>query len=274
MKMIKTLGAALLCAASSVYAAALIEPSSSVVVVPLRYTYQVVQDFQYDYARVDSSLKGYAHESSSASYKESYRDGRYSSGAQASASQRSDGNYNLKAHQEAEAYSYNDRTVIEKSLSSHKFTGIIESALSEAGVRVARTDMTFDPKHPEASTKKAIERRIGDYVLSGEIISMRMGGIRKVPDGTNRRYSVESTVKLSLIIMRARDGVSTFSRTFTGKGTKTFDAVDYIPAEETMDIAMDSIAQQITAAVLGQRIMGPSETDSEYQDSPGKRLRD
>ena len=39
-----------------------------------------------------------------------------------------------------------------------------------------------------------------------------------------------------------------------------------------MDMAMDDISAQIVAALTGQRIISPSESDAEYQDSPGKRL--
>ena len=37
---------------------------------------------------------------------------------------------------------------------------------------------------------------------------------------------------------------------------------------------MDDISAQIVAALTGQRIISPSESDAEYQDSPGKRLVD
>ncbi len=99
-----------------------------------------------------------------------------------------------------------------------------------------------------------------------------MGNIRMVPDGTNRRYSVSSTLKMSIKITDVKTGVSTFAKTFTGKGVKSFDAIDYIPSEDTMDMAMDEIAVQVVAALTGQRILNPSESDAEYQDSPGKRL--
>ncbi len=99
-----------------------------------------------------------------------------------------------------------------------------------------------------------------------------MGHIRTVPDGTNRRYSVSSTLKIIIKITDAKTGISTFSRTLTGKGAKTFDTLDDVPSEDAMEMAMDEVAAQLVAELTGQRFISPSESDAEYQDSPGKRL--
>ena len=266
--------AAIFCVAS--LQAAVIEHDKNVVVMPLWFSYQVKQDFQYSYAKVESSLKGYANEKSSDSYRESVRDGRYSASQSGSSKESFDGKYDLKSKSEAEAHTRNDTTIVEKTLSTEKYTGIIESALSEAGIRVGTRELlgnlAGDKKDSDTLAKRAIQKKMGDYILTGDVTSVRMGAIRKVPDGTNRRYSVASTLKLSVKITRIRDGVSSFARTFTGTGSKTFDATDYIPAEETMDMAMDDVAMQLVAALTGQRMPNRSESDAEYQDSPGKRL--
>lgn len=258
--------------------ASVIERHQSVVVMPLWFSYQVVQDYQYSYGKVESSLKGYANEKSSESYRDGSRDGRYSSSQSASSKQNFDGKYDIKGKTEVESSSYNDTTIVEKTLHTEKYTGIIESALSEAGVKIANRaalgNMGGDKKDSDTLAKKAVQKKVGNYVLTGDVTSVRMGGIRKVPDGTNRRYSVDSTLKINVKITRVQDGESTFARTFTGKGAKTFDATDYIPAEETMDMAMDDVAAQITAALTGMTISNRSESDAEYQDSPGKRLRE
>lgn len=253
-KLIKLASVILFCTVS--LHASMLESGRSVIVLPLLFSYQVKQDFQISYAKAKSSIKGYAKEKTSDSYNENYRDGYYSSSARASANSSIDGKYDLKKESEYEAVSHNDTVIVEKTLSTEKYTGILESSLSEAGILIG-----------DRQTK-----RVNDYVLTGDVISVRMGNIRTVPDGTNRRYSVNSTLKISVKITDERTGVSTFAKTFIGKGVKTFDASDYIPAEETMDMAMDDISAQIVATLTGQRIVSPSESDAEYQDSPGKRL--
>ena len=169
-----------------------------------------------------------------------------------------DGKYDLEKKSEYESTSYNDTVIVEKTLSTEKYTGILESALSEAGILLGNRQ----------------KQRANDYILTGDVISVRMGNIRMVPDGTNRRYSASATLKISIKITDAKTGVSTFAKTFTGKGSKTFDAIDYIPSEEAMDIAMDEISAQVVSSLTGKRIISPSESDEEYQDSPGKRLID
>ena len=236
--------------------ASVVQPGKSVLVEPLLFSYQVKQDFQHSYAKAESSIKGYAKEKRSASYSENYRDGTYSASAKASANSNIDGKYDLKKKSEYESTSYNDTVIVEKVLATEKYTGIIESALSEAGIDVS------------ARNGK------GDYILTGDVVSVRMGNIRMVPDGTNRRYSALSSLKISIKITDARTNVSEFAKTFTGKGSKTFDAADYIPAEESMDLAMDDLVNQMVYALTGNRIQNPSESDDEYQDSPGKRLID
>lgn len=238
--------------------AAILDYSKSVVVMPLLFSYQVKQDYKISYAKAESTLKGYAKEKSSSSYNANYGGGYYSANANSSSSRNLDGKYDLKATSEYESTSYNDTVIVEKSLNTEKFTGILESALSEAGILVGSRE--------KQSSK--------NYILTGDVVSARMGKIRVVPDGTQRRYSVGSTLKISIKITDAKTGIATFAKTFTGNGTKTFDAVDYIPAEETMDIATDEIAAQLVAALTGQRFISRSESDDEYQDSPGKRLID
>ena len=262
-----------LCFLTGIAYAQIIPAGKSVVVMPLRYSYQVTREFYDEYMRAESSLKGYANEKASASYKEKYRDGYYSGSASASAKESFDGKYDLKAKSEAEYHASTDKEIVEKSLDSEKLTGIIESALSEAGVKLGMRNPDYaKAKTSEEAAKKAISKRAGDYVLTGDISSMRIGGIRRVPDGTNRRFSVDATCKINIKVTRASDSTSMFARTFTGKGSKTFDALDYIPTEDVIEMAVEEVAMQLTATLLGQRIAHPSESDREYQDSPGKRL--
>ncbi len=258
---------------SLVWAQALVPANQSVVVMPLRYTYQVTREFVDEYYRAESTLKGYAHEKGSASYNAQASSDYYNSSSGASAKRKFDGQYDLKGTSEKEYHASTDKVIVEKSLNSEKLTGIIESALSEAGVRLG----TRNPEYAKAASseeaaKKAIAKKAGDYVLTGDIMSLKLGGIRTVPDGSKRRFAINATCKINIKISRASDGTSVFARTFTGKGSKTFDAADYVPADEVIDMAVDEVAMQITAAVLGKRIQNPSESDEEYQDSPGKRL--
>lgn len=236
--------------------ASIIESNRSVVVMPLWFSYQVKQDFQTSYSKAESSIKGFAKEKSSDSYNDNYRDGRYSSHESNSSKENFDGKYDLKKKSEYESNSYTDSTIVEKTLSTEKYTGMLESALSEAGLHLGTRQ----------------NQKMSDYILTGDAISVRMGNIRTVPDGSHRRYSVSSTLKISIKITDPRTGASVFAKTFIGKGAKTFDASDYVPSEETMDMAMDDIAAQLVAVLTGQRVVSPSESDAEYQDSPGKRL--
>ena len=264
---------ALLLAESLAYAQVVVPFDKSVVVMPLRYTYQVTREFYDEYARAESSLKGYAHEKGSASYDANYREGYYSGSASAQSKGSFDGKYDLKSKDESEFHASTDKVIVEKSFDSEKLTGMIESALSEGGVKLGmRNPEYMCAKTSEEAAIKAIAKRAGEYVLTGDIVKMQLGGIRKVPDGTHRRYAINATCKINIKITRASDGTSVFARTFTGKGSKTFDARDYIPADEVVDMAVEEVAMQITAAVLGKRIPNPSESDAEYQDSPGKRL--
>ncbi|AFL67626.1 hypothetical protein [Sulfurospirillum barnesii] len=245
----------------------------SVVVMPLRYTYQVSREFYDEYSRAESSLKGYAHEKGSVSHNAQYREGYSGGSASASSKGSFDGKYDLKAKDEREFHASTDKVIVEKSFDSEKLTGIIESALSEGGVKLGMRNPEYaKAKTSEEAAKKAISKRAGDYVLTGDIVRMQLGGIRRVPDGTERRYAINATCKISIKITRASDSTSTFARTFTGKGSKTFDASEYIPTDEVIDMAVEDVALQITAALLGKRIANPSESDDEYQDSPGKRL--
>ena len=215
-KLIKLAGAILFCAVS--LHASMLESGRSVVVMPLLFSYQVKQDFQTSYAKTSSSIKGYAKEKNSDSYHENYNDGRFSSSSRNSSNSNIDGKYDLKKESVYEENNYNDTTITEKTLSTEKYTALLESALSEAGVLVGNRR----------------NQRVNDYILTGDVISARMGNIRTVPDGSNRRYSVSSTLKIIIKITDAKTGVSTFSKTLTGKGAKTFDALDYVPSEDAM----------------------------------------
>ena len=253
-KFIKLATALFFCAVS--LQASVIESGRSVVVMPLWFSYQVKQDFQTSYSKAESSIKGFAKEKSSDSYSDNYRDGRYSSHESSSSKDNFDGKYDLKKRSEYESNSYTDSTIVEKTLSTEKYTGMIESSLSEAGINLGTRQ----------------NQKMSDYILTGDAISVRMGNIRTVPDGSHRRYSVSSTLKISVKITDPRTGASVFAKTFVGKGVKTFDSTDYVPSEETMDMAMDDVSAQLVAALTGKKILSPSESDEEYQDSPGKRL--
>ncbi len=241
---------------TSLLDASVVEVGKSVLVEPLIFSYQVKQEFQNSYSNTESSIKGYVKEKNSNSNSENYREGKYSASARASSSDSIDGKYDLEMKDKYESSTYNDTLIVEKFLATEKYTGMIESALSDAGINISSRNAK------------------GDYSLTGDVISARTGNIRLVPDGTGRRYSVVSSLKISIKITNNRTNVSSFAKTFTGKGNKTFDAANSIPVEDTMDIAMDDLIGQMVLALTGKRISNPSESDDEYQDSPGKRLID
>lgn len=296
----KFLFAALFCAAG--LNAAVIDANKSVAVMPLTITYKVEQNFKSDYTKAESTLKGFAKENSSSSY-DNNRDGdRFSSNYHNASDRNLDGNYDLHGKDEKTKYSYNDMNITERKLDTETYTGIIESALSEAGIEVADrdgtktsntsstadiptvtitgdtnatvdTNATEPTPNPEAQEDTQAQNQVADYVLTGYVNSARLDGIKKVPDGTDKRYSVRATVKISIKITDAQSKKSKFAKTFTGVGTKTFNIEDSVPAAEAMDAAVDDVASQLTLALVGKKKPNPSESDDEYQDSPGKRLR-
>lgn len=265
----------------------------TVAVVPLTYRYNVDQEYIRTVVESNASLKGYFRESSSASARSSYRENdrfgmnsaAYSEQDSASARSRASGDYDLKSKNRVQSEAYYDRTIVEKTLDSGRLTGILESALSEAGFRIADRSQLGKLQAERANMKskdfaatpsqKGSKIRVADYLLNGQIESMRLEGIRNVPDGTDRRFAVGGVVKISIKLTETASGISDFAKTFTGKARKTFDANDPVPADEVMDMAMDDLANQVAAALGGQR--GQSDSygeDSEYQDSPGKQLRE
>lgn len=262
-------------------------PSGSTVgVVPLTYRYMVDQEYRTTVIQADSYLKGHFKEdmqaSSNFNVHDSAHSGMVSSGYSASnsdsAKSKGAGDYDLKSGKRVEIESYNDRTVVEKTLDSGVFTGILESALSEAGIRIAdRSQLGKILAEQEARSTKGDKGQVplADYLLNGQIETMRLEGVRKVPDGTNSRYSVGGVLKISIKLSDTRTGVADFARTFTGKAKKSFEGSESVPAADVMDAAMDDLARQIVAALTGQgKSRDTDAEDSEYQDSPGKRLKD
>lgn len=266
---------------------------STVGVMPLTYRYNVDQEYIRTVVESKAYLKGHFKENASASARSNYQErdrfgmtgGSYSERESASARYGASGNYDLKSGSRVQAESYYDRTIVEKTLDSSKLTGILESALSEAGIRVAdRSQLRYIEEERKkihgkdfASTKGQKQSRlsIADYLLNGQIESMRLEGIRNVPDGSGRRLAVGGVIKISVKLSSTTSGISDFARTFTGKARKTFDASDPIPANEAMELAMDDLANQLTSALCGVQSRGNEyDEDAEYQDSPGKRLRE
>ncbi|GAB1410237.1 hypothetical protein MASR1M90_13910 [Desulfovibrionales bacterium] len=265
----------------------------TVAVLPLTFRYNVDQEYIRTVVESDASLKGYFRESSSASARSSYRDSdrfgmnsaAYSEHESAASRARASGDYDLKSRSRVQSEAFYDRTIVEKTLDSGRFTGILESALSEAGFQIADRSQLAKLKAERGNMKsgdfaaspsqKGSKIRIADYLLNGQIESMRLEGVRAVPDGTDRRFAVGGVVKISIKLTETASGVSNFAQTFTGKARKTFDVNDPIPAGEVMDLAMDNLAAQVAAALGGQSSQsGFSDEDSEYRDSPGKQLRE
>lgn len=270
-----------------------IPPGGTVAVMPLTYRYNVDQEYIRTVVETESSLKGHFKESSSASSRSSYRErdqfgmqsSSYSESGSDSDQSRASGNYDLKSKNFKQQEAFYDRTIVEKTLDSGRFTGILESALSEAGLRIADRSQLQKVEEERAHMKskdfsptkgqKSSRLRVADYLLNGQIESMRLEGVRAVPDGSGRRFAVGSVVKISIKLTETTSGTSDFAKTFTGKAHKTFDANDPIPANEAMDLAMDDLAQQVTRALTGHAGQSDfSSEDSEYQDSPGKQLRE
>lgn len=267
-----------------------IDPGQTVAVLPLTYYYQVVQDYTRTVIDSESYLKGYFRENGRDSSHDKYSsrdtDGEHSSSYRnedsSSSTHKASGRYDLKGGSHASYERFQDRTIVEKKLDSQKFTGMVESALSEAGIRLVdrrSIDQLFterkrmsDPEFAPTVLQKATKARIADHLLSGHIESYRLEGIRNVPDGTGRRLALGGVVKVSIKLLNAQDGTSSYARTITGRSKTTFDINDPVPCAAVMDEAMDDLTAQIVASVTGADPVDLSD-DREYQDSPGKRLR-
>lgn len=267
-------------------------PGSTVAVMPLTYRYNVDQEYIRTVVETNAYLKGYFRENSSASSHSSYNErdrfdmqGGYTQSDSDSARYRASGDYDLKSRNRVQSEAYYDRTIVEKTLDSSKLTGILEAALSEAGIRVADRSQLRHLEAERARMKgkdfsptqgqKGSRMRIADYLLNGQIDAMRLEGVRQVPDGSGRRYAIGGVVKISIKLSSTTSGVSDFAKTLTGKARKTFDANDPAPADEVIELAMDDVARQLTEALSGVRGgRGYEDEDAEYQDSPGKRLRE
>ena len=256
----------------------------SVVVLPLTYRYQVVQDYSYSYAQVDSYLKGKANETAKTSVRSGersnpdlYQDGEEQA-VKTSVSRK--GDYNLKSGATARGESWNDRTIVEKRLDSDQLAGYLESALSEAGYRIVdRASIAkmypgsakkSDPAAAEDVYRKIAAKRSSDYVLNGQIESIRLDSPRNTGHSA-RRYSVQAVVRVNVRLLNVKDGSAGFARTLTGRAAKTFDAADPIPAAEVTDAAMDDLAHELVSALTG-RPPKSLDDESDYADSPGKRL--
>jgi len=264
-----------------------VPPGSTVGVVPLTFRYMVDQEYRATVIKADSYLQGTFREDMQSSAHSNAHDNAhsgmassgFSSGYSDSAKHKGSGEYDLQSGKRVEMESYNDRTIVEKSLDSGAFTGILESALSEAGIRIAdrsQLKQILAEQENRGHAKAGLGQvPLADFLMNGQIETMRLEGLRKVPDGTNTRYSLGGVLKISIKISNTRTGIADFARTFTGKARKSFERSDSVPAGDVMDAAMDDLARQIVSALTGeQKRNNMDDEDSEYQDSPGKRLKD
>lgn len=259
----------------------------SVVVLPLTYRYQVAQDYAQSCVQVDSYLKGKANETAKTSARSGersnpdlYQDGEERA-AKTSVSRK--GDYNLKSGATIRGEAWTDRTIVEKTLDSDQLAGYLESALSEAGYRIVdRASIAklypgaakkSDPAAAEDVYRKIAAKRSADYVLNGQIESVRLDSPRNTGLSA-RRYSVQAVVRVNVRLLGVKSGEADFARTLTGRATKTFDAADPVPAAEVTDAAMDDLARALVSALAGRpgQSARPLDDESDYADSPAKRL--
>lgn len=241
----------LLTSSLSLSAAVLLPEGKSLEVKPLTYNYTVVQNFETSVAEsahaVDGSIKEdekVTHNVASSGF------GFFSSHGigSAEATKKRDNDYKgYKENHKYTATSNNDTVIVEKIMYSDKMTSVIETAFHDAGVSMAKS---------------------ADYVLTGSIKAMRTNKPRLVPDGSSARYAVSSTTSIHIQVTNKKTGKIILAKTFTGTGQQTFDLHDPIPAEETVDMSIDDLTNQITETLTGKKIS----KEVDYQDSPGKRL--
>ena len=253
MSPLKSIFTLLLTSSLSLSAAVLLPEGKSVEVKPLTYNYTVVQNFETSVAEASHSVDGSIKEDEKISHNISSSGfGFFSSHgiASASASKKRDNEYkNYKENNKYTASTHNDTVIVEKIMYSDKMTSVIETAFGDAGVSLSKS---------------------ADYILTGSIKAMRTNKPRLVPDGSNARYSVSSTTSIHIQVSNKSTGKIVLAKTFTGTGQQTFNMNDPIPAEETVDMSVEDLTSQITAALTGKKIS----KEVDYQDSPGKRLID
>ncbi|MBF0536710.1 MAG: hypothetical protein HQL03_00485 [Nitrospirae bacterium] len=260
-------------------------PGETVAVLPLTFHYQVVQEFSQSYEKTDSYLKGYFREGASASSSERDREREHHGVVSDSYSEdhssrdryNASGKYNLRGGSTTVRQDFNDTTVVEKMLKSNAFSGVLASSLSESGIKMVDNETVrsvaqeFNNAPSAKKGKRPHAQRTATYALTGNIESMKLEGIRRVPDGTNERFSVSARMTISIKLVNLRDSTVSFARTFTGIGKKTFNGADPVPVPEVLDGAMSDLAAKLVESFTGIKQSTPND-DSEYQDSPGKQL--
>lgn len=243
--------AVLLASSLNLYAAVLLPEGKSLEVKPLTYNYTVVQNFDTSVAEASHTVDGSIKENEKIT-----RDvtssgfGFFSSHGTASAVATKKRDNNYKDYKENNRYTestHNDTVIVEKIMYSDKMTSVIETAFHDAGVSLAKS---------------------ADYILTGSIKAMQTNKPRLVPDGSNARYAVSSTTSVHIQVANKESGKIILAKTFTGTGQQTFNLHDPIPAEETVDMSIDDLTNQITQALTGKK----TSKEVDYQDSPGKRL--
>ncbi len=282
--------AALALSTTAAFAAdrAIVAQGQSVAVLPLTHYYQVDQEFARSTIEAKNYLKGNFNEKMSGNSRKNVRvrdsnddmGGSYSDHASSSKKHDAKGVYDLESGGTVSVEKRTDRIITEKHLDTQKFTGILEAALSEAGIRIAdrqainkifsERGKMEDPDFAPTALQRATKMHVADFVLTGQVISVRVEKPRTVPDGSNSRYAVGSSIKISVKLVNAQNGTSDFAKLITGRSRVTFDAADPAPIDQAADEAIEDLAAQLTTALTGQRAR--VDEDSEYQDSPGKKL--
>lgn len=237
----------------SLSAAMILPEGKSVEVAPLSYNYTVVQNFENSVAESTHGANGSIKEDENVTHNvhtSGFGYFNYHATGSAEATKKRDNTYtDYKETQKYTSSTSNDTVIVEKIMYSDKMTGVIETALNDAGLEMSKS---------------------GDYLLTGSIKAMRTGKPRLVPDGTNARYAVSSTTTIHINIADKKGKKVLFAKTFTGTGQQTFNVNDPIPVEETVDASVEDLVAQITEALSGKK----RSAAVDYQDSPGKRLVD
>ncbi len=142
-----------------------------------------------------------------------------------------------------------DTVMVEKVMHTNAMTSAIETALHNS-------DISISPS--------------GDYVASGYVKAMRCSEPKLIPDGSKSRYSLQAVSTIHLQIAHKTTGKVIFAKTLTGTGQQTFNGNHEAPIDDTIELSIEDLTSKITEALGGKKHL--QETD--YQDSPGKRLKD
>jgi len=224
--------------------ASIIPAGSSVEVKPLAQNYTVTQELQNSTHEVSRTANTTVVRNDS-----NERSDANDSVPQAMSTQDVSIEAAYEANHKTTNNSSTDTVMIEKVMHTSSLTSAIETALHNSDISISSS---------------------GDYVASGYVKAMRCSEPKLVPDGSGSRYSLQAVSTIHLQIAHKTTGKVIFAKTLTGTGQQTFNGNHEAPIDDTIDLSIEDLTSKITEALGSKK----DSNETNYQDSPGKRLKD